>query len=192
MYQLSLNGVAPNAIVNVTAEPIVATGAIMSGIPMVDRVDISLIRSGDCVHVDGEAGTVNMEGVKVNEVVTSILRRDDMILILKRSDKVGSYRGRWAGVSGFIEKDEEEEQAARREIAEETCQTGVKLVRRIPPQSFRSEGRVWTVHPFLFDASEGEVRLDWEHDRFEWISPETLREYETVPGLEAVVERLLR
>lgn len=192
MYQLSLNGVAPNAIVNASAEPIVATGAIMSGIPMVDRVDISLIRSGDRISVDGDAGTVDLRGVRESHVVTSILRRDDLILLLRRSDKVGSYRGRWAGVSGFIEQDEGDEHAARREIAEETCQADAELVRRIPPQSFRNDDRVWTVHAFLFDVRDAEVRLDWEHDRFKWVSPEDLADYETVPGLGTVVERLLR
>src|SRR3989339_1537921 len=49
MYQLKVNGLAPCAIVNSSAEPIVATGAIMSGIPMIDGIDVSLIRTCDDV-----------------------------------------------------------------------------------------------------------------------------------------------
>lgn len=60
LYALSRNGHAPAAIINAEAEPIIATGAIISGIPMVDRIDLSLpwLRDGSVVTVDGEAGTV--------------------------------------------------------------------------------------------------------------------------------------
>jgi predicted aconitase with swiveling domain len=46
---------APAAIINAEADPVVAVGAIIAEIPMVDQVDISRIRTGDRVRVcDGE------------------------------------------------------------------------------------------------------------------------------------------
>jgi predicted aconitase with swiveling domain len=51
-------GTAPIAILNVQSEAIVAVGAIIGEIPMVDQVDIGQIRSGDRVRVDGERVTV--------------------------------------------------------------------------------------------------------------------------------------
>ncbi|GAB4535989.1 MAG: DUF126 domain-containing protein [Anaerolineae bacterium] len=53
LYRLAKAGRAPAAIINLESEPIVAVGAIISDIPMVDQVDISQIRSGDTVTVDG-------------------------------------------------------------------------------------------------------------------------------------------
>jgi len=58
IYGLAANGVAPKAIINKETETIVATGAILGGIPCVDKVDISEIRTGDTLKVDAEAGTV--------------------------------------------------------------------------------------------------------------------------------------
>lgn len=58
IYQLKANGKAPVAIINEETEAIVATGAILSKIPLVDRVDISQIRTGDRVMVDGDQGEV--------------------------------------------------------------------------------------------------------------------------------------
>ncbi len=58
LYQLAVNGVAPAAIINAESEPIVAVGAIISGIPMVDRVPIERIQMGDRVRVEGERVTV--------------------------------------------------------------------------------------------------------------------------------------
>jgi predicted aconitase with swiveling domain len=53
LYRLAKAGLAPLAIINAESEPIVAVGAIISDIPMVDQVDIGQIRSGDLVTIDG-------------------------------------------------------------------------------------------------------------------------------------------
>jgi predicted aconitase with swiveling domain len=58
IYGLQANGKAPAAIVNAQTETIVATGAILSKIPLVDDVDIDLIKTGDRVTVDGDKGEV--------------------------------------------------------------------------------------------------------------------------------------
>lgn len=63
LYQLKKNGVAPAAIINVKSEPIVAVGAIISGIPMVDRLEqnpIMAIKNGQQVTVSGTDGTVEL------------------------------------------------------------------------------------------------------------------------------------
>jgi predicted aconitase with swiveling domain len=62
IYGLKANGMAPAAIVNRETETIVATGAILSKIPLVDEVDIGRIATGDKVTVDGEQGQVIVHG----------------------------------------------------------------------------------------------------------------------------------
>jgi predicted aconitase with swiveling domain len=53
LYRLKKAGLAPVGIVNAESEPIVAVGAIIADIPMVDRVDIAQIHTGDWVTIDG-------------------------------------------------------------------------------------------------------------------------------------------
>ncbi|MFH1788537.1 MAG: DUF126 domain-containing protein [Candidatus Altiarchaeota archaeon] len=53
IYQLAKNGKAPLAMINKEAETIVAVGCIISDIPAVDQVDVSKIKSGDKLKVDG-------------------------------------------------------------------------------------------------------------------------------------------
>lgn len=63
LYQLKKNGAAPAAIINVRSEPIVAVGAIISDIPMVDSLEkdpVETIGDGTMVTVDGTAGTVDV------------------------------------------------------------------------------------------------------------------------------------
>jgi hypothetical protein len=45
--------------------------------------------------------------MRSTKIVTSFIRDNDKLLILKRSDKVKSMKGLWAGISGIIENDEE-------------------------------------------------------------------------------------
>jgi predicted aconitase with swiveling domain len=58
IYALQQNGNAPAAIINVEAEPIIAVGAIIAGIPMIDRlpVDLTDLQEGAEVTVNGESG----------------------------------------------------------------------------------------------------------------------------------------
>ncbi len=63
IYQLKKNGAAPSAMINIKAEPIVAVGAIISGIPLVDRVEenpVTTIKTGDKVLVDAIIGSVEI------------------------------------------------------------------------------------------------------------------------------------
>lgn len=60
IYGLQANGKAPAAIVNTETETIVATGAILAKIPLVDQVAIDAIATGDRVTVDGDRGEVTV------------------------------------------------------------------------------------------------------------------------------------
>lgn len=61
MLQLKKNGVAPAAIINLEAEPIIAVGAIISKVPMLDKLErdpFSFLKNGMKVRVDAERGFV--------------------------------------------------------------------------------------------------------------------------------------
>ncbi|MBN2517740.1 MAG: DUF126 domain-containing protein [Candidatus Altiarchaeota archaeon] len=53
LYRLKKNGVAPAGMINKECEAIVAVGAIISEIPMVDKIDITKIKTGDRIEMDG-------------------------------------------------------------------------------------------------------------------------------------------
>ena len=61
IYALKKNGKAPKAIIVGEAETIVATGAIIAGIPMVQGIDVSKLRNGMKVKVDADSGEVEVE-----------------------------------------------------------------------------------------------------------------------------------
>ncbi|MCI6993916.1 MAG: DUF126 domain-containing protein [Methanobrevibacter sp.] len=61
IFQMMKNDTAPNAIICLNAEPIIATGAIMSDIPMVDSpAQTKDLTTGTLVEVDGDNGTIEI------------------------------------------------------------------------------------------------------------------------------------
>jgi predicted aconitase with swiveling domain len=63
IYQMAKNNTAPLAVVALEAEPIIATGAIMAGIPMVDRPEaeiLKILHNGDIVEVNADAGYIKI------------------------------------------------------------------------------------------------------------------------------------
>jgi ADP-ribose pyrophosphatase YjhB (NUDIX family) len=121
------------------------------------------------------------------EVVTAFLRRAGRILLVRRSARVGSYRGCWSAISGYLEEPTALGQALR-EIREETGvrEGDVRLIKAGEPLEIEAPdlGVLWVVHPFLFElGGSDEIRLDWENSEHAWVEPESLRELETVPRL---------
>src|ERR687896_1499815 len=55
-----------------------------------------------------------------NDIVTAFIEYRGKILLLRRSQKVNTMKGKWAGVSGYIEKSEEPVRRAITELKEET------------------------------------------------------------------------
>ncbi|MCU0637947.1 MAG: DUF126 domain-containing protein [Methanothrix sp.] len=63
IYQLKKRGLAPAAMINIRSEPIVAVGAIISGIPLVDGVaeEVLEIESGTMIEVDADGGVIRID-----------------------------------------------------------------------------------------------------------------------------------
>jgi len=63
IYQMAKNKTAPLAIIALEAEPIIATGAIMASIPMVDQPEenvLKILKKGNRVEVDADAGIIKI------------------------------------------------------------------------------------------------------------------------------------
>ena len=130
-------------------------------------------------------------------VVTNFLMRSDgaepRILIVRRSQRVGSYHARWAGVSGFIEAGVTPDEQAYTEIREETGlpHEAVRMLKRgaVVEYEDASIGRHWYIHPYLFEVlTPDAISLDWEATEMRWIPPSELKNYEAVPKLAEAYE----
>lgn len=124
-------------------------------------------------------------------VITCFLRHRASVLLVRRSEAVGSYSGLWGGVSGYAEGAPNEQ--ARREIAEEIgLADAASFVRGSEPLSVTDEryDAEWIVHPYLFDCADQSVEPNEEIAEYRWVSPVEIHRRETVPGLWAAYERV--
>jgi 8-oxo-dGTP pyrophosphatase MutT (NUDIX family) len=134
--------------------------------------------------------------MRSTKIVTSFITSNEKFLLLKRSDKVKTMKGLWAGISGIIEKNEEPLQRAKIEIFEELGikKEQIKLLktaeqmRVISPQYKNHE---WEIFPFLFEVNNPQIKLNWENSEYKWIKANELNNYKTVPNLDKVLLSLL-
>lgn len=93
---------------------------------------------------------------------------------------------------------------AWRELHEETTLTSESLClfRHGKPYSFDDEsiGRKWSINPFGFilksakegGSGEAGIKLDWEHEGYEWFDPDAINESDSFEGVPRILESLRR
>ncbi len=180
----------PSSVCAVVLQGVPTARAEGVSLPTLAGVDADVLIERETVEVDGDAGSLTIPGVEEVGVVTVFLERSDgAILLLERSKRVGSFQGRWASVSGYLEEPTPVDQAIR-EVREETGLRvdEFRVVASGAPVLARDGRRVFVVHPFRFRVDRDDVRLDWEHTRAEWVPPSEIRRRPTVPKLDRAWE----
>ena len=134
--------------------------------------------------------------MRSTKIVTSFIKENEKLLILKRSNKVKSMKGLWAGISGIIEKNEMPLERAKIEIFEEVGvkEEDMRLVKAAKEMRISSpqyENHEWEIFPFLFEVRNPTIKLNWENSEFKWIKVNEMKNYETVPSLQKVLFNLL-
>ncbi len=191
MYDLMVHGKAPAAVINASAETIVATGAVISSIPMIDGIDVDLIHDGDEVKVDADAGTVEIDGVRVTECASSVVLIKDRFIMLHRPEESHSYPGRWSLVAGKREPGETIEQTAAREIFEETGIRVGEPISTMEDLTVREGDRIWKVRPFAFRVDDGTVpKINSENTEYRMCTLDDLEGMELVPNTVYAVRKL--
>ena len=125
-------------------------------------------------------------------VVTCFVLRTDAegerVLLVRRSDRVRTYRGAWAAISGYLEAGVTPIDQAYTELREEASlgRDDVALVRQGEPipVADAAAGLNWVVHPFLFRLlALDNVATDWEAAESRWVPPAEIGRLPTVPQL---------
>jgi len=67
----------------------------------------------------------------------------------------------------------------------------LKSIEQIKIESAQYKNHEWNIFPFLFRTKNLEIKLNWENSDFNWIEPNEIKNYETVPELEKILFSLL-
>jgi 8-oxo-dGTP pyrophosphatase MutT (NUDIX family) len=134
--------------------------------------------------------------MRSTRIVTSFIKDNDKFLLLKRSNKVKTMKGLWAGISGIIENEEDPLIRAKIEIFEELGITEdkikfLKAASKMTVHSPQYENHEWEIFPFLFESSNPTIKLNWENSEYKWVTVNEIRNYDTVPSIDKVLLSLL-
>jgi ribose 1,5-bisphosphate isomerase len=130
------------------------------------------------------------------EVVLAVVRCGDLICVARRSQAVGTSRGQWSVVTGYVEAGIDPVEQAWVEVAEELGlqPPELHLCSQLPavPLTSTTSGKAFVVYPLLFECSStSDVVLNWEHDAVEWVEPTRLDQPDCVPWQARLVRSLL-
>jgi len=138
-------------------------------------------------------GRINYSNTHEAPVITVFVEYMGEVLLLKRSDKVRAYQGKWNSVAGYLDRIEPIKERVFGELKEELgiSKNMIKRVRVAPMYSFTDQAIqiTWHICPVVAQLNtKPEIKLDWEHTDFAWIKPEQLKEYDTAPNLDKSLE----
>jgi len=163
------------------------------------RASATLYASGDRRRDVGRFpdGRLNYEHAAVAPVLSCVVKRGADILLLKRSELVGTYRGRWHIIGGYLdEPGKSASEKALEELEEEVGipRAAVRVVRTAEPfELFDPDvAKTWQVHSVLLEVDGNPpVKLDWEHTDFTWVRLDEISRYHLIPSVSDVLQRLL-
>ncbi|MDE1865436.1 MAG: NUDIX domain-containing protein [Candidatus Micrarchaeota archaeon] len=134
-------------------------------------------------------GRVNYTGTDYAPAVQVFIRVNGEILLLKRSDKVANYKGKWNSIGGFIDAPMPIQEKAIGEAEEELgiTRSMIKQVITGDPYELYDPAikKTWLICPFILELnSKPEIRLDFENSEYRWIKPGNITKFDRVFGLE--------
>lgn len=144
-------------------------------------------------------GRINYSNSDTAPVIVIFIKYKDKIILLKRSDKVRTYQGKWNTVAGYLDEMKPINEKILQELREELKikKSNILSIRLGEPYTFKDVkvevNKTWIVHPILIELKKKpEIKLDWEHIKYQWIKPGGLKNFETVPDLSKSFDNLFK
>lgn len=142
-------------------------------------------------------GRINYSEAGTALVVGIVAVRGNRLLLVKRSQNVSFYPGKWNWLSGFIDEAKPLRDFVEQELEEETGITSdnvhdMRFTSRVEITD-EALGKTWLIYPVIVRVSaDVEPELDWEAEDFAWVAPGEIDRYETVPGVAGNIHAALR
>jgi|GEM_PF-102431 len=141
-----------------------------------------------------EPWQVDFSDARYAPIINCVLKCQDKILVVQRSQNVGFYPGYWNGISGFLDDKQDFSEKVAAEMEEEIGISKEHIQSIKTGEIFHQEasdyGKTWIVHPVLVEVDTDEVKLDWEAKNYQWIKPAEAGGLDLLPGFGEVLEKL--
>lgn len=140
-------------------------------------------------------GRIDYSGEEECAVITVFVMFEGKLLLMKRSDKVGTYKGKWMALAGYYDEPVTFKSKVVEELREEIGVIRYKSMTASPSFIFEDKdiGKKWIIFSAVVElAGKPDIVLDWEHSEFIWIDPSDLHKYDIVPSLEKTFRKVFK
>jgi 8-oxo-dGTP diphosphatase len=127
--------------------------------------------------------------------VGGFIHRDGRVLLIKR--RFDPNKGKWSLPGGLLELGEDPEEAAKREVREETgLEVSVEGLFQVANEVIRDDaGKVkyhFVLVDYLMTPLGDTIRLNEESEEFGWFEPSAVYGLDTTKNTKLIVERYVR
>lgn len=142
-------------------------------------------------------GRIDYSNADTALVLGIIVLSEDKLLLVKRSDEVSFYPGKWNWPSGFIDEPKPLRRLAEQELHEETGITHEQIadIAYASPITLNDPdlGKTWVIYPVLaYMTNKPQPALNWEAEDFAWVEPDDIDAYDTIPGVDDNIRAVLK
>lgn len=131
-------------------------------------------------------GRIDYSNERECAVITIFVIYNGKLLLMKRSDKVGTYKGKWMAVAGYYDEPVVLRKKVEEELREEIGVVNYKQIETFDSLIIEDKeiNKQWIVFNALVELNTmPEIVLDWEHTEYVWINPKELVNYDVTPSL---------
>lgn len=142
-------------------------------------------------------GRIDYHTSDVAPVLTIFVKFDGKILLLKRSDKVRAYQGKWNAIAGYLDDLKPIEEKVLEELREEirVSQDIIEQIYygKIEKIEDKKINKIWIGQPVLVKLkNKPKITLDFEHTDYKWILPSEMDKFDTLYHLEKTYKNLMK
>ncbi|MDE1970793.1 MAG: NUDIX domain-containing protein [Patescibacteria group bacterium] len=139
-----------------------------------------------------QPGQVDFSHARWAPVINCVVTHKGRILLVQRSKELRLYPGYWNGISGFLDDQRSLIQKVKDEICEETGIARAKIKNIKFGRIFDAEApkykKTWIVHPVLVEVASDAITLDWEAEKYRWVTLQEAKTLKLLPSFKDVLE----
>lgn len=133
-------------------------------------------------------GRINYSASDIALVICVFVKYKNKILLLKRSNYVGNYSGKWDVVTGFFDELKSIEYKVLKELNEELNLNKdyviSMIIGNLAEIKDKEINRIWIICPVIVELNQKpKIKLNRENTEYKWVEPEKMEEFDIIPNI---------
>lgn len=141
-----------------------------------------------------KSGQTDYTNIRWAPVLNCVVMYRGKMLLVERSSSLRLYPGYWNGISRFLDDQKSLREKVFEELREELGIKKSEIISIHPGQVFDQDEpkyqKTWIVHPVLVRVKTDHVSLDWEAQKYKWVTLREAEKLKLLPGFNIVLQKI--